>query len=206
MKRETPESEFEPRRTSELLAALAQGQSPSVEFGAVTERFGIRGFGILLVLAALAGLLPSPVGAGTLAGLLGGLVGLQMLLGLERPALPRWLTHKSIKRDTFIRWVAGSRRVLGAIERVAAPRKPALFTPIANRFTGLALLVHSVIVALPIPLTNYPLALVLLLVAIALIEDDGVLLAIGWVLMVGVAIGLTVASGAAYEALETWIH
>ena len=54
--------------------------------------------------------------------------------------------------------------------------------PAARAFTGLLLLVLGFLLALPIPLTNYPFGLVLVVYAVALIERDGHALALAWAL------------------------
>jgi hypothetical protein len=51
--------------------------------------------------------------------------------------------------------------------------------------TGLQLALLGFLLSLPIPFTNYPFGIILLLYAIALIERDGRLLIIGWVLGIG---------------------
>ena len=50
----------------------------------------------------------------------------------------------------------------------------------ARVFGGLLLAVLGGLLALPLPLTNYPFGLLLVLWAIALIERDGRLLALAW--------------------------
>lgn len=163
--------------------------------GAITEAFGPRAYGVLLLLAAMVGFLPSPVGAGTLAGALGLVVGLQMLAGRAQPWLPRWLSERSIERRAIGGFLARRGTWLARLERLASPRLVELFVPPWMRLSGLVVAIHSVVIALPVPLTNYPLSAMLLLVAIALIEDDGRLLLAGFALMLGAALTLSILSG-----------
>lgn len=183
-------------RTSELLARIARDpRGGMVSLGEIVDEFGVRAFGVLLVLATLTALIPTPVGAGSVAGGLGLVVGAQMLWGMRRPWLPRWMRSRTIERrslETFLATVGGA---LGWLERLAMPRVIELFGGFAARVTGLLVVVHSAILALPIPLTNYPLAFVLLLVAIALVEDDGGLLVAGWLVMTAVAVATVLLSG-----------
>jgi hypothetical protein len=177
---------FDPRRerTSELLARVANDtSSPTVLLADLLDAFGVRGYGILMVFASLLAFLPTPVGAGAIAGPLTGLLGLQMLAGQEHPWLPRWISQRGISRQAIGRFLARFGRWLNALERLCRPRRVELLGKIGIRLTGLLVVGHSVVLALPIPLTNFPLAAVLILGAISLIEDDGVLLAVSWALM-----------------------
>jgi hypothetical protein len=203
-----PAPQFEPHarlRTSELLARIARDpRGGVVTLGEIVDEFGIRAFGILLVIATLAALIPSPVGAGSVAGALSLLVGAQMLWGLPRPWLPRWLRNRAVERRSIDVFLARMDRPLSALERLTMPRLIELFRGLAARVTGLLVVVHSVILALPIPLTNYPLAFVLLIVAIALVEDDGGLLLAGWLVMTAIAVATVLLSEKFAGLLAGW--
>lgn len=203
-----PAPQFEPHarlRTSELLARIARDpRGGVVTLGEIVDEFGIRAFGILLVIATLAALIPSPVGAGSVAGALSLLVGAQMLWGLPRPWLPRWLRNRAVERRSIDVFLARMDRPLSALERLTMPRLIELFRGLAARVTGLLVVVHSVILALPIPLTNYPLAFVLLIVAIALVEDDGGLLLAGWLVITATAVATVLLSEKFVGLLAGW--
>jgi hypothetical protein len=193
------------RRTSELLGDIAaQGDSEQARLGEIVDRFGLRAFGILIVLATLPAFLPTPVGAGALAAPLIGVVGLQMLIGLEHPWLPHWLREKGVRREAIGRFVTRFGPWLRKLERLCRPRWVGLFGPWPTRLTGLLAILQAVVLALPIPLTNYPVAIVLLLIGVALIEDDGVALALGWLLIALSALGLGLASEALIGLIGSW--
>jgi hypothetical protein len=58
---------------------------------------------------------------------------------------------------------------------------------------------------LPIPLTNYPLAMVLVLAGVALVEDDGIALAISWVLMGGAIVAFLLLSETLVGLVERFV-
>lgn len=192
-------------RTSELLALIANDPAGgSVSLGEIVDRFGVRAFGILLVIATLTAFIPTPIGAGSVAGALSVLVGAQLLFGMRRPWLPAWMRRRAIARAgvaTFLRRMGKS---LGWLERLAMPRLTELFQGPPARISGMLIVVHSVILALPIPLTNFPLAFVLLLVAIALIEDDGAILIASWLVMTAVAVATVLLSGELVKLVGGW--
>jgi hypothetical protein len=86
------------------------------------------------------------------------------------------------------------RRPLQWLERASRPRWIALFSGPWPVLTGLLVIGHAIVLALPIPLTNYPLAMVLVVTGVALVEDDGIALAISWVLMGGTIVAFLLLS------------
>lgn len=156
---------------------------PHITLGDILQRFHTRAFGVLTLIMLLPAFLPVPIGVGAIAGPLVSLTGLQMLIGLSAPWLPRAMRQRNIQRATIARFSARMEGVLRRLERACRPRLVALTShTAAHVFTGLQLVLLGVLLALPIPLTNYPFGLLLMLYAIALIEHDGVLLLIAWAL------------------------
>ena len=69
------------------------------------------------------------------------------------------------------------------LERVSKPRLPQLLDHTwAFVLTGLLLVLLGLLLSLPVPFTNYPLGIILLLYCVGLIERDGALLLTGWIL------------------------
>lgn len=189
--------------TRRLIEQLAEGDAQgSITLGEILDRFSERSFGVLLLIFLLPCFIPLPFGVGALSGALAGLIGVQLLLRIDHPWLPGWLARRPIKRESLIRFRNRMSRWLERLERLTRPRDEFLFEhPLAHAFTGLMLLVLGVALALPLPLTNYPFGLILLAYAFALIERDGRLLAIGWVLGVIEVVAVVGLSG----SLMTWI-
>jgi hypothetical protein len=171
-------------RTSSLIAAMGDATaSESVSLDDLLDNFRQRAFGALLLVVLLPTFIPVPVGIGAITGPILALIGVQMLLLQQHPWLPRWMGRRSMKRATIKRFGDRFRRLLGWLERVCKPRLPALIERrAAHAFTGLQIVLLGLMLALPIPFTNYPIGFLLLLYCIALIERDGVLMAIAWTL------------------------
>ena len=171
-------------RTSSLIAAMGDATaSESVSLDDLLDSFRQRAFGALLLVVLLPTFIPVPVGIGAITGPILALIGLQMLLLQQHPWLPRWMGRRSMKRATIKRFGERFRSLLGWLERVCKPRLTALIERrAAHAFTGLQIVLLGLMLALPIPFTNYPIGFLLLLYCIALIERDGVLMAIAWTL------------------------
>lgn len=181
--------------TSSLLAEIATGDG-DVTFDELLQRFARRAFGVIVLVATLPAFLPLPAGAGAIGGPLVTLFGAQMMVGMRTPWLPRSLRRRGIRRERFVAFAERMRPWLQRVERGVKPRL-AGFTehPACHVLSGLLLMLLGVLLSLPIPLTNYPLGLLILAFAVALIERDGVLLVIAWLLGGAAIVALTALSG-----------
>lgn len=176
-----------PATTSQRLRALAEAAPPRIAVADLLAALGERGFGLLLLIFALPNAIPVPAPPGTSAVLAVplALVAAQMALGLERPRLPGWLRRLSLSRALLHK----APPYLARLERHLRPRRPAFAS---ERLLGLACLALALVLMLPVPLGNAPVAWAVLLIALALLERDG-LFAIG-----GLAAG---AAAVAWNAL-----
>lgn len=194
-----------PRRTSELLADLADGDDGTlIPFSRLLEGFGRRGFGVLLLAATLPSFLPLPIGAGAISGPLIMLLGLQLLLLRNQPWLPGAIRRRGFRRESFSRFLRRTRPWLERLERICRPRLNGLIVSAgAGLFTGLLLVLNGLLLSLPIPFTNYPFGILMVLFAVALIERDGVLMLVAWLIGLGAVIAAFFLSGEALEALRS---
>jgi hypothetical protein len=192
-----------PVRTSEMLAVLGDtAAGESVSFDDLLDQFRQRAFGAMLLVVLLPTFIPVPVGIGAITGPFIALLGLQMLFTLQHPWLPRWLGRRTMKRASVQRFGNRFRPLLARIERICKPRLLALVEHrAAHAFTGLQLVLLGFLLSLPIPGTNYPFGLILLLYCIGLIERDGVVLLIGWVLGIGAIVASAALSNEAIDML-----
>jgi hypothetical protein len=190
-------------RLSDILARLAEPATGSVTLGEVLAAVGERSFGALLVILAIpnmvAGLIP---GLSILLGLPLLLVSLQLLIGADKPWLPRRLARLEIKRSDLRRIVERTRKALRRLERALRPRLEFLTAPWAERLIGLGCVALSILVFLPIPFANLVPATGIMLFGFSMLERDGLvaLAALGIVglsaaLFGGVAFAFITAAG-----------
>jgi hypothetical protein len=193
--------------TSGLLAEIAAGDAGTdVTFEALLERFAHRAFGVMVLVATLPAFLPLPAGASDIHGPLLMLFGAQMLFGRRAPWVPKALRRRGIRRERFASFATRMRPWLQRVERWVRPRL-AGFTqhPACHVLSGLLLLLLGLLLSLPIPLTNYPLGLLILAYAIALIERDGVLLIIAWLLGIAALVAVGLLSNDAVALVRGWL-
>jgi hypothetical protein len=171
-----------PPRVSELLdATLASWDQEKIGFGQLVDAIHERGFGALILLAALPCMIPIPVGfMGGIFGTLLSLIGLQMLVGFDHPWLPGFVRRIQIPKASVARFVKVLDPWLDRIEKLCKPSWTFFLTRHAHRFTGLLLVFLGIELALPVPMTNMPFAIAMIGYAMALLERDGRWLAALW--------------------------
>jgi hypothetical protein len=138
-------------------------------------------FGMLLFVAVLPAFIPIPGVAGAISGPLVMLIGAQLLFCLRKPWLTGFLAKRGPHRRSMARFRDMMARWLGWLEKLVRPRMEGVLDhPIASAFTGLLLVLLGLLLALPIPFTNYVFGVLLLLFVFALLERDGALMLVAW--------------------------
>jgi hypothetical protein len=172
---EAPEAP--PQRVSDLLDHLSRTwPHERVSLGDVTGLLGERGYGVLMFVLALPGAVP---GVASIAAIPLTLVAVQLAIGLPRPWLPRFLAARSLSRAEFARMVERVAPSLRRIERLLRPRFMLLTGRIGERVIGLMCLILALLLTVPI-LFNWPLVVPIALMALAVLERDGVFAVIGF--------------------------
>jgi hypothetical protein len=174
----------QPITTRALLEKLAEGDPDgTLSLAELLDRFSERAYGLFLLLVLLPCFIPLPIGQGSVCGTFIVLIGVQLLLRMEHPWLPGPLARHRIHRRTLIQFRNRMGRWLERMEHLTRPRALVFLDhPAAHGFTGLMLIALGVLLALPLPLTNVPFGFLLLAYAIALIERDGRLMLVAWLL------------------------
>jgi len=203
-----PEPGKPPREagTRAILDALLDGDpAQSLDFDHLLDGLGRRAFGMLLFVAALPAFIPIPVG-GALSGPLIMLVAAQLLVGMGHPWLPGFIARRGPKRQSLARFERIVDPWLARLERIVRPRLTVVLDhPLASAFTGLLLLLLGLLLALPIPLTNYLLGGLILLYALTLLERDGALMLVAWALGIVALVTTGALSGGLIAAMQPWI-
>jgi hypothetical protein len=170
---------------STLLLALANDATRErISLGDIVQAMQDRAHAALILLLAMPNVVPAPPGTSTVLGVPLVLLSTQLMLG--RPArLPHAMTGRSLPRSHFATTVRRVSPWLDRAESMLRPRLPPLTGPPAARWVGGLCLLLSATLALPIPFGNMLPALAICLMALGLLERDGL-----WVLCGGLASAL----------------
>ena len=156
-----------------------------------------RAFGLVMLLFALPNCIPGPPFLGSVLGIPLLFFGVQLAIGRRFPWLPPVLGRYTIKRETLVTLIARSRPLLERVERVCRPRVLAVTGPRSERLLGVGMTVLALAVMLPLPFTNFVPAAGIAVIALGLLEEDGVTILIGLLIgLIGLSIVAAVLVGA----------
>jgi hypothetical protein len=142
-----------------------------------------RSFGFIMLLLALVAMLP---GISYVAGLLLAVPALEMIAGRVAPVFPTRIATRPLPTRHLARVVRRAIPVLRYLERAIHPR---WHTPleVTKRVVGVVVLMLTVLLLLaPVPMIQVVPALVIVLISLAYLEEDGILLSIA--LLIAVAL------------------
>jgi len=192
-----------PGRRLPLSAVLRQlAAEPGRERVSVQDLFaalGDRALAALLFIFAVPNIIPSPPGLSTVLGVPLLFLSTQLLLG-RKAWLPVLVARRSMARADFEGLLSRVLPWLERAEKLLKPRFSGLALPPMEYLVGLVCLTLAVILVLPIPLGNIPPAFAIALMALGILERDGV-----WVLA-GLSVtflSLTVVSGVLLAVVKT---
>jgi len=134
-----------------------------------------RSFGIIMLLLALVAIAP---GVSIVAGLLLMIPAFQMIAGLPAPVFPRGIAARPLPSQHLAALVQRAVPVLRYFEKVIHPRWPTPFEATKRLVGTVVVILNTTLVFTPIPLSNVAPALVIALISLAYLEEDGALLSI----------------------------
>ncbi len=183
----------------------SQSESERISLGALLEGLGHRSFGMLLLVLAVPAWIPVlPPGGSSIFGLAILILSVQLLLGRPRPWLPDRLLRRSFRRTAFETLAVRADPYLRWIERYSRPRQLWTFEKIPSRVTAAFAVLLSLALCVPLPMTNSGPAASLAVMALGLIERDGLLVQAGIVLGVLSIAVMAAFWGGAYLGLR-WL-
>lgn len=140
------------------------------------DRLENRAIGLLLLILALPMCIPNVPGISTIFGLLLLAPAVQMIFGGRKLWLPQRVRNWSFSRHGMQSAIRGAAPYLKRIEKYIRPRWSFLARPPFTILFGLVVLVMAVVLTLPIPFGNWPPAMTLAMIALGLLQRDGVLM------------------------------
>jgi hypothetical protein len=164
-------------QTSEILRTLTEEfDAAEISVGDLIAHLRARAYGVIFIILALISLVPAMSIPG---GLLIAVFSVQMAAGIRTPRLPKRLAEVTIPTSR-LRWaIERLLPILERIERHVRPRLPWLTVPPVINLVGLLMACVSVTFMLPVPFTQLPPGIAILLIAVSMLERDGRMLLLG---------------------------
>ncbi len=182
--------------TSAILDRLLRGQrNDQVTLGWIVEQLGERSFGIVMLLVALAGLVP---GVSPVAGIVLALPAIQMIRAHHGPVLPRFVATRHLSTRRLARLIGLIVPLLRRMETFVHPRWATPFEA-TKRVVGFVILLLCPTLLVPLPFSHVIPALSIMLLAFAFLEEDGMLLCLA---LAGAAISLAITAATVWGTIE----
>lgn len=187
------------------LVSLAEAEGTDVSLNWVFESLHERAFGFILLILALPCCIPLLYGIPQIVALPLMFVSAQILIGRRVPWLPQKLAARRISTEGLNSLAGRAGPWLRRIEALSHPRLSFLTRPPAERLIGLALVLFSASILVPLPGTNTVPGIAVVIVAMGLLQRDGVLVGIGSVIGT-VWIATLIFAGASLASLiKAWL-
>ena len=199
---DAPATDEEELRFSEVLRTLADEDGDVLSIHDIICAFGERAFGALMLTVGLLNLLPWPPGGTTVVGAPLLFITVQLAIGQDQLWLPRWLRRASFSRKNFRTGLDKVAPWLQRAERWTKPRLQWAVIGPSERLIGIAALLLTCILVLPIPGGNFVPALVIVTFALALVQRDGLLALAGWAGVTAAVVILVLVAPKVWDAAQ----
>jgi hypothetical protein len=187
-------------RLSAILKAIAETQDRErISIGDLLEALKRRALGALMFIFAIVTALPMPPGVSAVVGAPLVFLTAQLMLG-SNAWLPKLITDRSLSRVDFTRVVNAAAPWLARAEGIMKPRFEFLAKRPSIYIVGFIAFCMALLVLLPIPGANMAPSISICIIALGLLERDGVWITIG--VVVGVVSTIVVA--VLYWVAITW--
>lgn len=177
------------QRTSDLLLNAVRGDSERVTIAEILDALDARAFGLATLIFAIPSVIPMPPGVPTVVGIALLIVSIQMVIGRQELWLPKILSKQGFSRKALVSGFEKIKPQLEFIEKFARPRLLILTGKTATIAIGAVILLMAIVLILPLPPGgNFPPALACAVLGMGLVERDGIIVLLGFVVTVAASI------------------
>jgi hypothetical protein len=170
-----------------LQEVIRQAPAEYVTVGWLTSALQRHSFGIIMLCLGL--LATTPVGS-SLPGFVLAIMAVQLVVGRTEPVFPHFVMTRRLPTTQLLRLACRAIQVLNYLEKAVHPRWPRTFE-VAKRAVGVIVLLMVLILLLtPMPLSNVAPAMVISMISLAYVEEDGLLLSAAFlaaIILIGIA-------------------
>jgi hypothetical protein len=131
-------------------------------------------------------------------GLMLAALAVQLIAGRSEPVFPHFITTRRLPTRHLLRLGGRAIHVLKYLEKVVHPRWPMTFEAAKRAVGVMVLLLTAVLLLMPVPLSNVAPAIVISLISLAYVEEDGLLLSVA---LLAAIILISIASAAVWGTI-----
>lgn len=185
------------------LAQNAQGEYVSLDW--ILGQLHERAFGLFLLILALPCCIPFLYGIPQIVSLPLMFVSAQILLGRQTPWLPERLANRTVSVEGLENLSRRAAPWLRRIEAFSRPRQAQLTRAPLDRIVGLALVLFSACILVPLPGTNTVPGFAVVVVSMGLLQRDGILVIVGLILGTAWIASLILAGATLVSLISGWM-
>ncbi|MEQ9115782.1 MAG: exopolysaccharide biosynthesis protein [Rickettsiales bacterium] len=172
---------------------LRRHKKKDISFEEIAEL--LEGHSLMLMIAVIAFPMaipvPTPPGFTTLFGVPLCILTMQLILGYEKPKLPNFIAKRKIKTATFKSFVTKAEPLFNKLSKWFKPRQKKFLSKSSEKVMATLAFLCAVSVALPILFGNAIPCAAILIMALGMLYQDGVIVVVGMAVAI---VGLTIAS------------
>lgn len=184
---------------------VADAEGDAITLGWVLDQLHERAFGLFLLILALPCCIPFLYGVPQIVALPLVFIAGQIVVGRNMPWLPRKLGERQIATASLAALARRADPWLKRVEAVSRPRLAVLTRRPLDQLVGLGLLVFSAAILVPVPGTNTVPGIAVAIVAIGLLQRDGILVVLGMILGLAWIGTLLIAGATMFSLISAWI-
>ena len=170
-----------------LQEVIRQAPAGYVTVGWLTSTLHRHSFGIIMLCLGL--LATTPVGS-SVPGLVLAVIAVQLIVGRAEPVFPHFIMARRLPTTQLLRLGCRAIHVLKYLEKAVHPRWPMTFELVKPAVGVIILLLAVVLLLTPMPLSNVAPAMVISMISVAYVEEDGLLLSAAFlaaIILIGIA-------------------
>lgn len=151
-------------------------------YRSILAALGQRAFGLALLFFSLPSALPFSFipGISVIFSVPIAIFAIQMIFVGKYLWLPKIIADHTISHEKVAKFIRAGVPYLQKIERLLKPRWNLMTSRVAEIVTGIFILFLALLLMLPIPLSNFILAFLLIIFSLGITEEDGLLITIGY--------------------------
>ena len=163
-----------------LISLAAVTTAEEIDLATINQALGSRSVGSLLLFLSLPMVIPVPApGISVAFGIPLIIISLQLLFGRQSLWLPASIAHRSISRENLHVYVTRALPALRRVEHLVQPRFAGMTSRVAIHAIGAMCLALALIITLPVPLGHLIPGAAISIMALGLIEQDGLAICAG---------------------------
>jgi len=168
------------KTTPELLLEIEHHKKKVITVGEIMHIFREGGFGLMFIVFAGIPALPFPaVGIATILAIPILFFAIQLLIGRDYLWLPSWVMKKEFETKSLNNMIDKLLPYVKKLGFFLKPRLAFMSSKIGHRVVGFFCMICAFSVALPFPLTNTLPSIAIVIMALGLLERDGIAMIAG---------------------------